>query len=404
MSKTDDDIGKRGNVYTSFPHIGRRLIISSSILIAAYWLTAPSSSSSSSLEALDDHERIAILRGHREQISHGMISHTDGSKLGFWLKEGLSDEFTPKVAWLMAWPESGDKYVTETIQRVTNQSTATNYGEQVTLPSFISIPIYPLHKEGPFWEGLAGQFGNKIRKLPERNALTLTHCSNRCFMDCSPKDYYDESESSFTKACCTTSAQVAPKAQLTTFEYPIEHVTKAIHLIRNPFHNVIERFRMEREKHKNDVGFLEEYPELPKKGFQKWCAVMDDKYEKDDEKIYSKAHWKLAKNTLCHAEFYKYVQWHNHAFRTTRHLPSNSKMVVYYEDFYTKLDDTIQAMLNLLELDRVDKPYNFSSPHDYSRFYSAEMRQAVKKFVKELASKDTWEYLKHYFEPGNIDV
>lgn len=404
------------------------------ILMVVHWATKPSGSLS--LDEFERHERAAVLRGNREQSSQGMISHTNSARLGFWLKEGLPDEFTPKIVWLMAWPESGETYIAETIQRVSNHSTATNYGERVTLPGYYSIPIYPLHSEGPFWEGLAGQFGNKIRLLPERNVLTMTHCSFKCFFDCPPKQYYDESETLFSKACRTTTAQVVVPSdsnnndnQITAQYYSMDRVTKAIHVIRNPFHNVIERFIQEREKHhrkeKNEgdaaddeeenhhsksrsdeenTQFLEEYPNLPKKGFQKWCEMMDHKYEKEDAKVYSKSHWTLAKKSLCHAEFYKYVQWHNHAFATTKHMTDIK--IVYYEDFYNDslFEHTIQGIVDMLELERVDKPYDFSAPHDYTRYYTLEMRNNIRKFVKALASKETWEHLKHYFEPGAIEA
>ncbi|KAI2501314.1 sulfotransferase domain-containing protein [Fragilaria crotonensis] len=392
------DSGKKGSAYIAIRDVGQRALISTCIIAVAYWATKSSSSSS-----YESHELAAIIRGDREQLSHGMISHTKSAKLAYWLKEGLPDEYTPKILWLMAWPESGEDYILETIQRVSNRSTATNYGEVVTLPEFFSIPIYPLHSEGPYWEGLAGQFENKIRRLPDRHVLTMTHCSSKCFLDCPPKEYYAESKSSFSKKCGTTTARVAPNAKMTTFQYPLDRVSKAIHVIRNPFHNVIQRFLKEREIRKDDVGFLEEYPDLPKKGFQKWCAFMDDKYEKEDAKVYSKTLLKLAKKALCHAEFYKYVQWHNNAFETTKHMKHTT--VVYYEDFYTDtFEETIDKIVGMLELDRVDAPYPFSPPHDYSRFYSLESRKSIRNFVKALASDETWKHLKHFFEPGNIEA
>ena len=393
--------GKKGTAYGAFPDLRQRVLISVSIITVAYWATKSSSSSSSS--SFESHEQAAIIRGDREQSSHGMISHTKSAKLSYWLKEGLADEYTPRILWLMAWPESGEDYIAETIQRVSNRSGATNYGELVTLPQFFSIPIYPLHSEGPYWEGLAGQFGNKVRRLPERHVLTLTHCSFTCFFDCPPKEYYAESESSFSKQCGKTTARVAPDAEIVTFQYSMDRVSKAIHLIRNPFHNVIQRFFKEREKRKDDTSFSEEYPELPKKGFQKWCRFMDDKYEKEDAKVYSKKHLKLAKKALCHAEFYKYVQWHNHAFATTQDLEQTT--VVYYEDLYEEtFEETIDKIVDMLEMGRVDKPIAFSPPHDYSRFYSLEMRNDIRNFVKLLASKETWNHLKHYFDPGSIEA
>jgi hypothetical protein len=407
MMTTKGKHDNKGSVYIPFREQGRRALISSCILVVVYWMTKsdtkPSSSPHTAL-LFDSHEQAALVRSEREQTSHGMVSHSNSHSLGFWLKDGLPDEYTPRIVWLMAWPESGEDYITESIQRVSNQSTATNYGEQVTLKNYFSIPIYPRHEEGPYWEGLAGQFGNKIRKLPQHNVLTLTHCSSRCFLEhCPPDEYYDESNIFFQESCCTTTAQVAPKGMLKSFHYPLDRVTKAIHLMRNPFHNVIQRFVKEREEHPDDDDkFRKEYPNLPKKGFQKWCDMMDDKYQKEDKKVYSKSLLKLAKKSICHAEFYKYVQWHNHAFRASADMETT--MVVYYDDFHTNFEETTKRLVDMLEFPRVAQPYSFSPPHDYSRFYTLEMRKDIRNFVKAVASDVTWDHLKHYFESGNIEV
>ena len=104
----------KGRAYTrcNYADFARRMTISMCILMVVHWATKPSGSLS--LDEFERHERAAVLRGNREQSSQGMISHTNGVRLGFWLKEGLPDEFTPKIVWLMAWPESGETYIAET--------------------------------------------------------------------------------------------------------------------------------------------------------------------------------------------------------------------------------------------------------------------------------------------------
>jgi hypothetical protein len=74
-------------------------------------------------------------------------------------------------------------------------------------------------------------------------------------------------------------------------------------------------------------------------------------------------------------------------------------MVIYYEDFYTKSEETIDAILEFCHLPKTNgKPYEFPSPHDYSRYYTDEMRASIAAFVKSIASKVTWKHLQHYFE------
>jgi hypothetical protein len=386
-----------GSAYNHIPQHWGRIIVSIFIFVIAYWATKPSSSLFEGNSAIETYEQQILARSERQQLSHGMVSHTNSSKLGFWLKDGLPDEFTPRIVWLMAWPFSGEDYILNSIQHLTNVSTATNYGEEVTLKGYFSIPIYPRRPEGPYWEGLGGQSGHLRRKLPLQYVLTKTQCSYKCFMGCiKPQDYYNESESKFSEACEKTTARIAPEGKLVSMTYPVERVAKSIHLVRNPFHNVIQRFLQEREVKKEDLKFSEKYPQSPKHGFQKWCKMMDDKSAKDDAKVYSKKLLKLAEKSPCHAEFYKYVQWHNHAFRTTDSHKEN--MVVYYEDFYTRFEDIIQNLAEFLKQKRMTAPYSFSSPHDYSRFYTDDMRTNVRSFVKELSSKETWDYLEHYFD------
>ena len=89
---------KKGTAYNTFRDLGQRALISTCIIAVTYWATKLSSSSSS----YESHELAAIIRGDREQLSHGMISHTNSAKLAYWLKDGLPDEYTPKILWLMA--------------------------------------------------------------------------------------------------------------------------------------------------------------------------------------------------------------------------------------------------------------------------------------------------------------
>lgn len=52
----------------------------------------------------------------------------------------------------------------------------------------------------------------------------------------------------------------------------------------------------------------------------------------------------------CHAEFYRYVEWHNNAFIVTPdNIPS---MIFYYEDYSTRFDDLTEDLLEFIELEQ----------------------------------------------------
>ena len=121
-----------------------------------------------------------------ETVKYGIISRTSHAGLGFYLKEGVPDEFSPRLVWLMGFPQSGEDYVMTNTEHVSNKSPASNYGPEITTadqPN--SISVYPRHPEGPFWEGLGVE---KKRTLPQNLVLTKTYCGGYC-LECSPEDY-----------------------------------------------------------------------------------------------------------------------------------------------------------------------------------------------------------------------
>ena len=52
------------------------------------------------------------------------------------------DEFTPKIAWLMSFPNSGTSYTMTLVGRASNRSFATNYASEVTPKDAISSLRY----------------------------------------------------------------------------------------------------------------------------------------------------------------------------------------------------------------------------------------------------------------------
>jgi hypothetical protein len=125
--------------------------------------------------------------------------------------------------------------------------------------------------------------------------------------------------------------------------------------------------------------------------------MLDQKWAKDEKHAFGEKLYSKMKTTPCHAEIYKFIIWHNNAFEVSNHVGKAKTMVVYYEDFYTKFDRTINNLIKFSRLPRVSDPYSFGEVHDYSKFFNATMQTSARKLAKMVATKDTWRHVKHYF-------
>ena len=84
-------------------------------------------------------------------------------------------EFTPAIAWLMSFPNSGTSFTMTMVARSSNRSFATNYGDEVTAHNQSdTLSIYPRRPEGPYWAGMSGQIASP-RELPDKYIITKTH-------------------------------------------------------------------------------------------------------------------------------------------------------------------------------------------------------------------------------------
>merc|ERR1712071_315325 len=102
----------------------------------------------------------------------------------------------------------------------------------------------------------------------------------------------------------------------------------------------------------------------------------------------------LLSNVPCHAEFIKYIQWHNMGFRVVDELAMPA-MVLRYENYEHDFRDTVKELMNFLGLPLrgIPAPFQYVSYPDY---YSPDMKLGIKKLFKKLASEETWEYMKVY--------
>lgn len=302
----------------------------------------------------------------------------------------------PKVVWLLSYPNSGTSYTLTLVEKSSNFSIATNYGHEVTHKSMTSEPVDPKYTEGPFWEGLSGILKHTIRELPDHYVLTKTHCGGRC-LKCGADEYVVDDVATFLQACARTTIIQEGKRVESSYS-PQSRVKKLVHLIRDPLHNVVARFHLDRRHQVEKNASVAEWLPYNATGFARWCEYFDTTYAESERRKFGK---KFYKNYLlpvpCHAELYKYVQWHNRAIEVidTLHAPV---LRIFYEDYHYNFNATATNIFNFLELPVRRPMREFRDLPNYHDHYTALQRQAARKLAKHLASKETWQLIRHYFD------
>mmetsp|Transcript_14038 Transcript_14038/g.29567 ORF Transcript_14038/g.29567 Transcript_14038/m.29567 type:complete len:253 (-) Transcript_14038:71-829(-) len=211
-----------------------------------------------------------------------------------------------KIAWLLSFPNSGTSYTTKLVKRVTQTSTATNYGEESDFLDPVTggnVPVVKWSSGGPFWaSSRSSSSSNRIihddvdhrGDLSSPLVLTKTHCTGRC-VSCTAKEYL-KNLTEFYNGCQTgkryhvvagnyanhaeissnstavavivdkntkTRHSIVKKYQKTlevTHYDAAKLVTKAIHLLRNPLDNIVARFHLARKRsRKKGESHFEEF-------------------------------------------------------------------------------------------------------------------------------------------------
>ena len=292
--------------------------------------------------------------------------------------QALKDEL--KVALLLTFPNSGTSYTLTNTRRVTRQSYGSNYCREDR------IPLYSDSDYGPLLE-LHDEYG-----LPRKYILTKTHCNGFC-SNCSPKTYVVENNEEFRKSCFTVPDCI-PGHSLHPVITPEEYSTyeslvgKTVHLLRNPFDNIISRFHL----HVNENP-AENYTKSVN-GFRAYCQWINSLNKKETREFFGDKYDEYISRIPCAADFFRYSQWHNNAFEATQ-IWNKSSLVMYYEDYSTKYNETVSRLLEYLEQEWVSHTEPFYKS-DYSDYYTEDQREAVKGLVSEYASETTLLHLKRY--------
>lgn len=318
----------------------------------------------------------------------------------------------PRLAWLMSFPNSGTSYTMSLVSRASGHLVGTNYGAESAIDhNGTSIPVLmsnleeivdPKQTGGPFWADI-GVY--KHRTPPSTYIMTKTHCGGRC-ETCGPS-HYVESPHSFLIQCKTGSKVNRNQhghRQKHRYDYDANRVYKAIHLIRNPFDNVVSRFHLQNKHMIRDnqtvavqvrVGY-----EQSKEGFRSFCADLTTYYEKETKgsRFVDQSVLQMVTSVPCYLDFFRYIQWHNLAFTTTDELLNIPTHLLYYEDYERRFDETVSELLDFLHLPNNGNATVFQRGKTYVDYFTAHERELLRNGSQILSSKKTWDSIQRYFE------
>jgi hypothetical protein len=160
--------------------------------------------------------------------------------------------------------------------------------------------------------------------------------------------------------------------------------------------NIVARFHLDWKKYR-DKGKQEWTAAFPYNatGFQRWCQQMDRNNKVSQSRWVDDKLALLMKAIPCQEEFLRYVQWHNLAFSVTRDMGIPTHMI-HYHDYRDDWEGTVTKLLHFLELTRTEVGEPFVPGKEYQKYYTAEDRLAIKAFIQEYASAETWENVKDF--------
>jgi hypothetical protein len=252
--------------------------------------------------------------------------------------------------------------------------------------------------------------------LPSTYILTKTHCFGYC-TDCSPAKYVflKGAMDTFYQGCRTSYVTDRRGNKVLVPYTSWERVKKAIHLIRDPFDNIVARWHLDMKHlmHKTKGqpdGFdavRKEWrsmanPRSPE-GFRAWCRFVDQRDKARLAGFFSSQVWidshlrKQMKAVPCAADWFRYTQWHNLAIAMVKEKKISTHLL-YYESYSTQYNQTVQDTLDFLQLPWIGPIHPFIPGKTYHDYYTPSEALAAMQLVKGLASAETWKLVGHYFE------
>jgi hypothetical protein len=140
---------------------------------------------------------------------------------------------------------------------------------------------------------------------------TYNICSSRvqsnsyvpCCYSTAPEKY-SESTFSFRRQCLKTKwVEVGADGSVTRkfADYSADRVERAIHLIRDPFDNIVSRYHLERKLPGRKAA---EFPKS-REGFRSYCSQIDDIHTANENRVtfLDEDILSLIRKVPCHADF-----------------------------------------------------------------------------------------------------
>jgi hypothetical protein len=177
------------------------------------------------------------------------------------------------------------------------------------------------------------------------------------------------------------------------FTYSSEKVAKAVHMVRDPFDNVVSRFNLERHPGHRATEY-----NSTRQGFRDFCFKLNEEYAREHHrsKLHDNEHLAVMKDVPCYADFFRYIEWHNLAFVTSNDL-NLITYVLHYDWFATRFNETVTELLDFLQLEYKGEPKLFKRGKVYRDYYTAEEQAAVKQVIEEISLQVTWQHIAQYF-------
>jgi Sulfotransferase domain len=281
---------------------------------------------------------------------------------------------------MFSFCEQGTSYTISNLEETCNITTGSNYAKDWEVLRPVRPELWP---NGPFLH------------FPELRVphfvLTKTHCLGYCD-DCSPREYYVPSLAAFEQGCLRAETP----NQTGSVHYAASVPVKAVHLYRNPFDNIVARMHLavhKRERQGMNVTLFTNSRE----GLREWCAYLDERFLAEEQNFFAPDVLKMFQGLPCHADWYRYVQWHNHAYLLLKEkMPI---MDLFYEDYTHRYDATVNDLLTFLELEPRHPAMEFFVGKSYEIFFDAEHKQKAAVLVHSLSLPPVWQRLKRYLEP-----
>eukprot|EP00985_Skeletonema_marinoi_P005281 scaffold2279_cov133-Skeletonema_marinoi.AAC.10 len=333
------------------------------------------------------------------QLKEGVVKMEDNHLIRDSPLRGSPDTPLP-LAWLMSFPNSGTSYTITMVKKVTGRNTASNYGKESRGEDGMGVNVFAQNGTTaagpPFW---IDPTSRTLSHPTKGYILTKTHCGSRC-NNCSVSKYV-ENHALFLQHCLEGRYNIKDHdGQLTEKlgSYDKALVKRAVHLIRDPFDNVVSRFHLHYKNlvKKNRADQIAAYPRT-REGFRRFCIDEGRRYYSDEKQSkFYKDVFDSVKDVPCHADFYRYIQWHNLAFATTWDL-NVPTIIVHYENYTDNFIETKDALLAFLGQDGIYDAPEFVTGKTYRDYYTADEIDAVSVLFSKLALEKTWHNTKHYF-------